>query len=327
MSDASTILSLPYIQSAQAQKHVTHNEAIQSLDVLVQLSALTQGQTTPASGPQEGDRHIIGNPATGDWAGRADEIAVWLGGGWQFFVPQAGWRAWVADTGTLMVYDGNGWRTLEFDTDNLGGIGINATSDATNRLTLSAPASLFTHEGAGHQLKINKNLPGDTASLLYQTGFSGRAEMGLSGSDSFAIKTSADGSSWVDALLIDGAGNTGIGVTSPSERLEVAGNVLADAHLTPSDRRLKTAIAPADTGDALIDRIEVVRFDWKTGGHVPFGMIAQDLAKIMPQAVTPGCDNPAPDQAWSIDLSALVPLLIAQIQSLRQRISALEAAS
>jgi hypothetical protein len=50
---------------------------------------------------------------------------------------------------------------------------------------------------------LNKAAPTDTASLLFQTGFSGRAEMGTSGSDDFAIKVSPDGNTFRTALSID----------------------------------------------------------------------------------------------------------------------------
>lgn len=86
---------------------------------------------------------------------------------------------------------------------NLPHLGIATAADNTNRLAVSAPATLLTHAGAGHQLKLNKSSPGDTASLLFQTGWEGRAEMGTGGSDDFSIKVSADGSSWQEALHID----------------------------------------------------------------------------------------------------------------------------
>ena len=73
----------------------------------------------------------------------------------------------------------------------------------TNRLAVSAPATLLTHAGNGHQLKLNKAASGDTASLLYQTNWSGRAEMGLTGDDHFRLKVSADGAAWTDALTVD----------------------------------------------------------------------------------------------------------------------------
>ena len=59
------------------------------------------------------------------------------------------------------------------------GIG-GATADATNRLPIRAPASLFNHAGAGHQVKVNKAVGADIGSFLFQTGFSGRAEFGPS---------------------------------------------------------------------------------------------------------------------------------------------------
>lgn len=80
-----------------------------------------------------------------------------------------------------------------------------AASDATNRLSINAPASLFNHAGAGHQVKVNKSSATDTGSFLFQTGFSGRAEFGLTGSDDFQIKVSPDGSVWNNALAIEAA--------------------------------------------------------------------------------------------------------------------------
>jgi hypothetical protein len=103
----------------------------------------------------------------------------------------------------------------QIDVDKLG---INATADTTNRLALKSPASLFDNVGNGHQQKINKAAAGDTASQLFQTGYSGRAEYGLTGDDNFHIKVSPDGSAWKEALMVDrttgflgiGAANTGV---------------------------------------------------------------------------------------------------------------------
>lgn len=78
-----------------------------------------------------------------------------------------------------------------------------ATADATNRLSINAPASLFNNAGAGHQVKVNKAAASDTGSFLFQTGFSGRAEFGLTGSDDFQIKVSGDGATWFNALQLE----------------------------------------------------------------------------------------------------------------------------
>jgi hypothetical protein len=75
-------------------------------------------------------------------------------------------------------------------------LGVNTAADASNRLTVASDASLFTHAGGGHQIKINKNTASNTASLLLQNGFSGRAELGLAGNDDLSLKVSADGAQW-----------------------------------------------------------------------------------------------------------------------------------
>jgi hypothetical protein len=82
-------------------------------------------------------------------------------------------------------------------------LGINATADTTNRLSVSSPVTLLNHDGSDYQLKMNKASETDTVSLLYQTGFSGCAELGLAGSDDLSIKVSADGSTWTEAMRTD----------------------------------------------------------------------------------------------------------------------------
>ena len=187
---------------SQAQKHVTHNEAIRMLDALVQLSVLDRDLTMPPASPQEGDRYIVAEGGTGEWAGREGTIAARQDGVWMFFAPRTGWVAWVRDEGLLLVFDGTGWVATAAGAPIFG---VNASADETNRLTVAAAATLLSHEGAGHQLKINKLVPEDTASLLFQTDFSGRAEMGTAGSDDFQVKVSPDGTQWIEALVIDAA--------------------------------------------------------------------------------------------------------------------------
>jgi hypothetical protein len=63
MSDT-THLKLPLIAAAQSQKHVTHNEAIRDLDVLVMVSIVELFRVSPPAAPQDGDRYIIGENAT-----------------------------------------------------------------------------------------------------------------------------------------------------------------------------------------------------------------------------------------------------------------------
>jgi len=57
-------LGLPFITAAQAQKHVTHNEAIRALDAIVQLSVLSRQQLSPPIDAVNGDRYIVPVNAT-----------------------------------------------------------------------------------------------------------------------------------------------------------------------------------------------------------------------------------------------------------------------
>ena len=59
-----------------------------------------------------------------------------------------------------------------------------------------------------HPIKINKSASGQTASQLFQSAFSGRAEIGLVGDDDLHIKVSPDGSAWREALVVTAATGT-----------------------------------------------------------------------------------------------------------------------
>ncbi len=201
MADTSPNLDLPFLIPAQAQKHVTHNEALERLDLLVQLVVQGFEATTPPGTPAEGQIWALGAAPTGDWAGQGGRLAASVGGGWVFIAPRTGWRAWGQAEAQFRVWRGADWQLLPMD--GLAGLGIGTAHDATNRLAVVSPAALFTHAGAGHQLKINKAAAGDTASLLYQTNWSGRAEMGLAGNDDFSLKVSANGTSWTEALRVN----------------------------------------------------------------------------------------------------------------------------
>lgn len=204
------ILSLPYIAPSQAQKHVTHNEALRLVDILIQLSIKSRTTSTPPAVPDVGDRYVVAATATGAWAGHEDDIAVMEDTGWRFVAPQAGWVAMATDEMELFAFDGIAWDSVRpslgiSDLANLEGIGINTTADLTNKLAIAADATLLSHDGNGHQVKVNKAAGADTASLLFQSNWTGHAEMGLAGDTDFSVKVSDDGSNWFTALAADGA--------------------------------------------------------------------------------------------------------------------------
>lgn len=203
MSDRSANLSLPFILPSQAQKHVTHNEALVALDALVQLSVLSATDTSPPADPDDGARYVVPAGATGAWAGQTGKLAVKDTSGWLFLSPREGWTAWVQDQGTQIRYTGSGWAGAGGGYQNISELGVNTTADATNRLAVASDASLLSHDGAGHQLKLNKATVTDTASLLMQSNWSGRAEIGLVGNDELVFKVSDDGVTFRTALSAD----------------------------------------------------------------------------------------------------------------------------
>ncbi|SIS92196.1 DUF2793 domain-containing protein [Phaeovulum vinaykumarii] len=112
MSDATTHLGLPYLLAAQAQKHVTHNEALRLLDAIVQLSVLDRTRTAPPASPADGNRHLVASGATGLWAGWDLNIAFWVDGAWIRLVPRTGWLVWVAAEGVFLVWTGSAWEIV-----------------------------------------------------------------------------------------------------------------------------------------------------------------------------------------------------------------------
>lgn len=225
--ETSAHLKLPYLMPSQAQKHVTHNEALAVLDEIVHLCVIDRDLTSPPAEPAEGDRHIVAPGGSGAWAGQDGRIAARRDGHWMIHTPQIGWLAWVADEARLLAWTGAGWAALPAaEIGSVPMVGVNATADTTNRLAVNAAATLLSHDGEGHQLKINKASAPRTASLLYQTNWSGRAEMGIAGDDDFHVKVSPNGTDWTEALVLDRAhGRLGLGTGSPEARLH--GNVSA----------------------------------------------------------------------------------------------------
>lgn len=204
MTDNTDNLGMPFIAPAQAQKHVTHNEALRMLDALVQISVVSRTTTEPPANPTPGARHLLASSGVlGVFAGHGGELAAFQDGAWAFFAPVQGWLVYVEDEDRLYAHVSGGWQSIGSGDISADSLGINATADAVNRLALASAATLLTHEGNGHQLKINKAAIQDTASLLYQTNYSGRAEMGLVGEDKWSIKVSGDGASWYNAITVD----------------------------------------------------------------------------------------------------------------------------
>lgn len=101
---------LPLVEPAQAQKHVTVNEAFGLIDGLMQLTLISVSVTLPPVAPGEGDAYLVPAGAVNAWSGRTGEIAILSNGGWVFIIPKAGWTAWVGDEARRIFFDGLGWQ-------------------------------------------------------------------------------------------------------------------------------------------------------------------------------------------------------------------------
>lgn len=228
-------LQLPYLMPSQAQKHVTHNEALALLDAIVQLMVLDRDLTSPPGAPAEGDRYIVAAGATDAWDGQDGRIAARQDGAWIFLSPGTGWLAWVADEGEFFHYTGSAWAPVAGTItalQNLALLGVGATADATNPFSAKLNKALWTAKPAGEggdgdlRYAMNKEGAGNVLSLLMQSGWSGRAELGLIGDDDLSLKVSPDGASWTTALSID---KTTGATTTQGGSVDAPGLAVADA--------------------------------------------------------------------------------------------------
>ena len=251
--------ALPLLAAAQAQKHVTHNEALLQLDALLFARFLDRDLTAPPASPADGDTYLIDATASGDWTGEDGQIAFCADGAWRFYAPFTGLAAYVVDETKLIVFNGTSWvdyaSILSFQ--NLPLLGVNTSADTTNKLAVKSSALLFDNIGNGVQAKLNKHAAGDTASLLYQTNYSGRAEIGLTGDDHFHFKVSPDGSAWTEALKLDKTSGLATLAGNPTATLHAATKQYVDnaaAALQPLDSDLTAIAAIAPSNDDLIQR-------------------------------------------------------------------------
>jgi hypothetical protein len=251
MADNSLSLSLPFIQPNQAQKHVTHNEALRILDILTQLAVETDDLATPPPNPAEGLRHIVGDGAIGAWSGRDGDVALYENGAWQFFIPKAGWRAYVISREAMMVHDGNEWIDLdnaELQDIEAFGLGMVTLAEAPFSAKLNAAFWTALYRGDGGTgsfiTTMNKEESADDLGLVLQQDFRTKALLGLFGTDDFRLATSTDGSNFKDGLII--RANTGIVDQPELPRFKATTNF---DNFAAADTWIRIAINSTDLND------------------------------------------------------------------------------
>lgn len=214
--DHSARLALPYLAAGQMQKHVTLNEALTRLDAVVQTVVVSRTTTAQPGAPADGGLWILPSGVTGaDWSTRsAGALMRAEGGGWTVVETGDGLIALVEDADEVVVRHGGAWVPLGARlgvAQALTRLGIGTTADSGNPFAARLNTALWTAleawaGGTGDlRLTLNKEASGDVLSLLFQSGWGGRAELGLVGDDDLRLKVSADGSSWHDAFVVDRA--------------------------------------------------------------------------------------------------------------------------
>ena len=212
--DASARLALPYLAAGQMQKHVTLNEALTRLDSLVQLAVNSRTTVEQPFAPADGDQYLLPEDATGAaWTGRpAGALMRFEGGGWTMIPLTNGAVAVVLDDEELVARSDGEWVPLGQllgAIQQLERLGLGTTADADNPFAVKLNKALWTALESGEggdgdlRLTLNKQGPGDVLSLLMQSGYGGRAELGLIGDDDLRLKVSADGATWREALSVD----------------------------------------------------------------------------------------------------------------------------
>ncbi len=177
---------LPLIAASQAQKHVTHNEALSLLDALVQLACLDKDFTAPPPSPAEGDRYlVVAAEPGGAWAGLAGQVVRYGDGVWTGAVPRR--LARLADRrGRPLRLRRRGLDELEPDADGdpeRQPPRDQHRADATNRLAVKADAALLTWDdatpGSGDmRVFVNRKAAARDAALVFETGYAARRDAG-----------------------------------------------------------------------------------------------------------------------------------------------------
>jgi Protein of unknown function (DUF2793) len=191
-------LSLPVIEAAQAQKHVTHNEALTLLDALTQLTVESRTLAAPPTAPSEGACYIPSTGAGDAWSGWDGQVAVY-DGGWFRIVPVSGLKAWVRDERLTVTFEDGIWRD---------GIALTAHG---GRVTLRAKEEELTLSGAFVETADASFIP-DRAIVL---GVAARTTLAIAGATSYGVGVSGEPAKFGNLLGI-ALDSSNIGVIGPT---------------------------------------------------------------------------------------------------------------
>ncbi|MFV0411296.1 MAG: DUF2793 domain-containing protein [Paracoccus sp. (in: a-proteobacteria)] len=204
-------LQLPYLAAAQAQKHVTHNEALRILDGIVQMAVVNRVQTAPPVSPAEGSRYIPASPSGGEWAGWENSVAYWTDGAWMRLMPAAGWTAWIEDEAQAVVWTGSSWVPMA---DAMGFIAQSSAVEVARSASGATSSIVIIDETltglSGATVDSSVTIP----NRAVVTAVTVRTSATISGATSFDCGIAGDPSKFGGSLGVS-AGSTNVGVIGP----------------------------------------------------------------------------------------------------------------
>jgi hypothetical protein len=140
MAESTPRLALPMLAPGQAQKEVTHNEALVLLDALIAATVEAANAVTPPAQALPGQCWALGNAPTGAWAGQGGALAIATAGGWRFCPVPDNFAVRVAQSGALWQRSGSGWTPPAVIGDPAGGAVIDAEARGAITALLNALA-------------------------------------------------------------------------------------------------------------------------------------------------------------------------------------------
>ncbi len=234
-------------------------------------------------------------------------------GSWGSYDPTEGYvRIGESNDGINLGIDGNsivGDSSISIVTTTANPIVFGTNNTAQMRITSDGRIGIGT-TAPEKQL----HLKGDGYILLENSGGT-QAQLNLGNFGSMLAIGGATGTS--NTINIDvSTGYTGIGIGSPTQKLDVGGNIaVSGSTVHTSDRRLKRDIASLDNALEKVTSLEGVTYNWKDENrdqHRQIGVIAQDVKKVFPEAVYENKNT----GFLSVNYSGLIGALIESIKEL-----------
>jgi hypothetical protein len=109
MADVTARLAMPLLAAGQAQKEITHNEAMTVVDGLLHGAIESRSLAAPPGSPVAGQLWLVAASPSGAWTGQAGRLALWTAGGWRYVAPVAGQLLWSRADSIFGWFDGSVW--------------------------------------------------------------------------------------------------------------------------------------------------------------------------------------------------------------------------